>query len=277
MKKLVLFVLSVAAFTTSHAQIALFKKKNRNTASKSDSTQLAKKPMPKQSAEVIATPKIKKDWSKVVLTNRAADHFMIQYGSDAWTGRPDSVRTKGFSRHFNIYVMLDKPFKTDPRFSVAYGLGIGSSNIFFDNVKVNVNGLGSTLPFTDVSTTNHYSKFKLTTVYAEIPVELRFYSDPENTGKSWKFAVGAKVGTLLKAYTKGKNFVTATGASIYGTSSIEKESNKRYFNGTKLAATARIGYGIFSIHGDYNILGVVKDGFGPAMNVYSIGINISGL
>ena len=221
--------------------------------------------------------KKKTDYSKIDLSNRANDHFMIQYGSDAWSGRPDSVRTKGFSRHFNIYVMLDKPFKTDPRFSVAYGLGIGSSNMFFDNVKVNVNGLGSTLPFTDVSGTNHYKKFKLTTIYAEIPIEIRFYSDPENTGKSWKFALGAKVGTLLKAYTKGKDLETSNGASIYGASAVVKESNKRYFNGTKLAVTGRVGYGIFSLHGDYNILGVVKDGFGPAMNAYSIGLSISGL
>ncbi|MFC4233069.1 outer membrane beta-barrel protein [Parasediminibacterium paludis] len=276
MKKLLLFLVSVAAITCSQAQIALFKKKNRTATSKTDSTQ-ARTTVPKQTVQVITTPKVKKDWSKVVLTNRAADHFILQYGSDTWTNRPDSVRTKGFSRHFNIYVMLDKPLKTDPRFSVAYGLGLGSSNIFFDNVKVSLNATGSTLPFSDVSGTNHYKKFKLTTIYAEIPVELRYYSDPENPGKSWKFALGAKVGTLLKAYTKGKDLQTSNGASIYGPTAVIKESNKRYINGTRLAATARVGYGIFSLHGDYNVLGVVKDGFGPAMNLYSIGLTISGL
>ena len=275
MKKLVLLLLFVASFTTMQAQISLFKKKNK--ISKTDSTRAAVQPVPKQTADVIKTPKPKKDFSKAVLTNRAADHLMIQYGSDAWTNRPDSVRTKGFSRHFNIYIMLDKPFKTDPRFSVAYGVGIGSSNIFFDNVKVNVNGLGNTLPFTDVTNTNRYKKFKLTTIYAEIPIELRFYSDPENPAKSWKFAVGAKVGTLLKAYTKGKDLENANGQSTYGPSAIVKESNKRYLNGTKLAVTGRIGYGVFALHGAYNILGVTKDGFGPAMNAYSIGISISGL
>ena len=275
MKKLVVFLLSVASFTTLQAQIALFKKKNKTA--KTDSTKTAVQPVPKQTANVIAMPKPKKDFSKVVLTNRAADHLMIQYGSDAWSNRPDSVRTKGFSRHFNVYIMLDKPFKTDPRFSVAYGVGIGSSNMFFDNVKVNVNGLGSTLPFTDVTNTNHYKKFKLTTIYAEIPIEVRFYSDPENPGKSWKFALGAKVGTLLKAYTKGKDLENANGQSVFGPSAIVKESNKRYLNGTKLAVTGRVGYGVFSLHGAYNILGVTKDGFGPAMNAYSIGISISGL
>lgn len=277
MKKLLLFVVSVATFSCSQAQIALFKKKNKTTTVKTDSTQTTQTGVPKQNVEVITTPKVKKDWSKVILTNRAADHFMIQYGSDAWTSRPDSVRTKGFSRHLNIYVMLDKPFKTDPRFSVAYGVGIGSSNMFFDNVKVNVNGTGGTLPFTDVSATNRYKKFKLTTIYAEIPVELRFYSDPENPGKSWKFALGAKVGTLLKAYTKGKDLQTANGVSVFGPTAIVKESNKRYINGTRLAATARVGYGVFSLHGSFNVLGVVKDGFGPAMNLYSIGLSISGL
>ncbi|MDI9365733.1 MAG: outer membrane beta-barrel protein [Flavobacterium sp.] len=277
MKKLLLFVVSVATITCSQAQIALFKKKNKTAKVKTDSTQAAQTTVPKQTVEVIATPKAKKDWSKVVLTNRAADHFMVQYGSDTWTGRPDSVRTKGASRHFNIYIMLDKPFKTDPRFSVAYGLGLGTSNMFFDNVKVNLNATSNTLPFSDVSNTNHYKKFKLTTIYAEIPVEVRFYSDPENPGKSWKFALGAKVGTLLKAYTKGKDLQTANGASIYGPTAVVKESNKRYINGTRLAATARVGYGVFSLHGDYNVLGVVKDGFGPPMNLYSIGLSISGL
>jgi len=277
MKKLLLFVVSAASITCSQAQITLFKKKNKASTVKSDSTQATQTAAPKQTVEVITVPKQKKDWSKVVLTNRAADHFMIQYGSDAWTGRPDSVRTKGFSRHFNLYVMLDKPFKTDPRFSVAYGLGLGTSNMFFDNVKVNLNANGSTLPFTDVSSASRYKKFKLTTIYAEIPVELRFYSDPENPSKSWKFALGAKVGTLLKAYTKGKDLQTANGASIYGPTAIVKESNKRYINGTRLAATARIGYGVFSLHGSFNVLGVVKDGFGPAMNLYSIGLSISGL
>ncbi len=277
MKKLLLLVITFSAFTASHAQINLFNKKKGPKNLKADSAKAEQPIVAKPQAEVIETPKVKKDWSKVSLTNRAADHFMIQYGSDTWTNKPDSVRTKGFSRHFNVYVMLDKPFKSNPRFSIAYGVGIGSSNIFFDKVNVNLSGTGSTLPFSDGTNTNRFDKFKMTTIFAEVPLELRFYSDPENTGKSWKFAVGAKVGTLLKAYTKGKDLQNASGASLFGPTYIRKESNKRYINGTKIAVTGRVGYGIFSLHGDYNVLGVIKDGFGPAMNVYSIGLSISGL
>ncbi len=214
---------------------------------------------------------------KLDLSNRAADHFMIQYGADSWTNRPDSVRTSGFSRHFNIYFMIDKPFKNNPKFSIAYGIGIGSSNMFFKNTKVDVKANSTKLPFTNVDSANHFSKFKVTNIYAELPVELRYFSNPENPGKSWKAALGVKVGTLLKTYSKGKNLVTKSGASVYGNGYIEKESSKRFFNGTMLAVTGRIGYGIISLDAGYQFNGVLKDGAGPSMNKFSLGITFSGL
>lgn len=222
--------------------------------------------------------KVKKDWSKIDITNRTADHFMIQYGGDSWTNRPDSVRTgNGFSRHFNIYFMVDKPFKTNPRMSIAYGAGIGSSNIFFNNTRVDVRSNAARLPFSKVDSVDHFKKNKVTTIFLEIPIELRYYSNPENPAKSWKAAIGMKVGTLLKSYTKSKNLVNKAGQTIYGTSYVEKESSKRFFNGTMLALTGRIGYGIISLDAGYTLTSVLKDGTGPSMKRFSLGITISGL
>lgn len=229
------------------------------------------------SASLLALSQSADTKKKLDLSNRAADHFMIQYGGDSWTNRPDSIRTSGFSRHFNIYFMLDKPFKTNPKFSIAYGIGIGSSNMFFKNTYVDVKANSARLPFTNVDSTNHFSKFKVTNIYAEIPVELRYFSNPENPAKSWKAALGVKAGTLLKTYSKGKNLVTKSGASVYGNGYIEKESSKRFFNGTMLAVTGRIGYGIISLDAGYQFNGVLKDGAGPSMNKFSIGITFSGL
>jgi hypothetical protein len=106
---------------------------------------------------------------------------------------------------------------------------------------------------------------------------VRYYSNPENPNKSWKAALGIKVGTLLKTYSKGKNLLTKNGFSIYGPTYIEKESQRRFFNGTMLAITGRIGYGAVSLSGGYQITGVLKDGSGPAMNRLSVGVTISGL
>lgn len=221
--------------------------------------------------------KTKKDWSKLDFSNRSADHFMLQYGSDSWTGGPDSIRTKGFSRHFNMYFMVDKPFKTDPRFSVGLGAGIGSSNIFFDKMNFDLKAATTRLPIRNVADTNHFNKYKLTTIYGEIPVELRYFSNPANPNKSWKAALGVRIGTILRAHTKGKNYVTKNGVSIYDNRFVEKEVSRRFLNGTKIALSGRIGYGILSLHATYQVSTVFKEGLGPEVRPLSIGLTISGL
>lgn len=217
----------------------------------------------------------KKDWNKVTLGNRSNDHFMIQLGYDSWAGKPDTIKTKGLSRSLNVYFMLDFPFKTDPRFSIGLGAGISGSSIFFDNTLIGIAGAGTKLNFRNVSDTNHYKKYKLSTAYAEVPVELRFAANPEANSKSLKLAIGAKIGTMLNAHTKGKNLLGKTGATL--NAFTVKESSKRFFNSTRLAATGRVGYGVFSIFGSYQINNFLKEGAGPELHPYSIGISLSGL
>jgi Outer membrane protein beta-barrel domain len=219
--------------------------------------------------------KKKKDWSKVSLNNRANDHFMFQVGYEGWASTPDSIKTKGFARSLNLYLMLDFPFKSDPRFSAALGIGIGSNSIKFDKTEPNVKALTNTIPFTDRSDTTHFKKFKLVTAYVEVPVELRFIGDPENSDNSWKFALGVKLGALLNAHTRGKTLVSSTGSTI--NNYVEKESSRNFFSGTRLAGTARFGYGHVSLFGQYQITGLFKDARGPNVHPYSIGITFSGL
>ena len=217
---------------------------------------------------------------KLDLTGRPADHLMFQFGADTWTSTPDSVNLGGgFSRHFNMYFMYDKPFSTNPKYSVAFGGGLGTSNMFFDNrTYVDVKSTSNTLPFRKIdAAANHFSKFKVTTIYFEAPVELRYFSDPAHPGKSWKAAAGFKLGTLLRSYSKGKNMVSSSGTSINGKTYIQKEQNKRFFNSTSIALTARGGYGIFSVDVGYQVNGVLRDSFGPVMNKFSAGFTISGL
>lgn len=240
-----------------------------SSATEARSTQAAPAPV----KEKVSTPK--KDWSKVKLGGRANDHFMIQTGYETWSQVPDSIRLKGFGRHLNIYLMMDFPFKVDPRFSVGIGVGIGSSNVFFDKHEVQIAGTSQTLQFRNLADTNHFKKYKLVNVWAEVPVELRFALDPENTNKSWKFALGAKVGTMVNAHTKGKNFQTKSGGTI--NNYTEKINSRRYFNNLRLAATARISYGPFGIYGAYQINSLIKDNQGPPVHPVSIGLTISGL
>jgi hypothetical protein len=220
--------------------------------------------------------KQKKDWSKVAI-DRAGDHFMLQLSSDNWGGAPDSIknRMKGLSRGFNFYLMMNKPFKSDPRWSVAFGLGVGNSNIYFKKTNIGITSAGTRLPFTNLDSTNSFKKYKLATTFLEVPIELRHTFDPENEGKSWKFALGVKVGTMLNAHTKGKTLVNKNGATL--NAYTEKESKKSFFNTTRLSATARVGIGHFSLFGAYSITSFLKDGAGPSLHPYQIGLSISGL
>lgn len=209
--------------------------------------------------------------------NRAGDHLMLQLTSDHWTGVPDSIdsRINGFARGANVYVMLDQRFKSSPRWSVGFGLGVGTSNMYFKNTIVDIKSRTNTLPFTNADSIDHFKKYKLTTAFLELPIELRFTLHPEKEAKSFKAAIGFKAGTMLSVHTKGKNLVDRNGASL--NSYTAKERAKGFFNTTRLAATVRIGYGNFSLFGSYQVNNILKDGVGPEMKLMQIGLNFSGL
>lgn len=211
------------------------------------------------------------------LPNRPGDHLMVQLSSDHWTGMPDSISShqKGFSRGFNIYFMLDKPFRSSPKYSIGIGAGISTSNITFNKMNVDLKSTSPLLPFTPTDSTNHFKKYKLATGYLEVPLEFRFTSKPLSVNKSFKAALGIKVGTLINAHTKGKNLQDKNNNLLI--SYVEKENSKRYINGTRFMATARVGYGILSLFGTYQINNVLKDAMGPNMKLYQIGLTLSGL
>ena len=211
------------------------------------------------------------------IMNRTGDHLMLQLTSDHWTGVPDSIKSKmkGLARGANIYVMLDQRFKSSPQWSVAFGVGVSTSNMYFKNLVVDLKSKTNTLPFRNVDTVNHFKKYKLTTAFLEIPLELRFTADPVNESKSIKVAIGVKVGTMLNAHTKGKNLLDKNGTPI--NSYTAKETGKGYFNTTRLSGTARIGYGNFSLFGSYQFNKIFKDGVAADMRLFQIGLNFSGL
>ncbi|MEP7255588.1 MAG: outer membrane beta-barrel protein [Ferruginibacter sp.] len=209
--------------------------------------------------------------------SRTGDHFMLELTSDHWIGAPDSVKNhfKGLSRGGNIYVMLDQRFKGNPKFSVAFGLGVGTSNIYFKRMNVDIKAKTNKLPFNNLDTLGYFKKYKLTTAFLEIPLELRFTANPEKENKSIKAAIGVKVGTLLNVHTKGKTLLDKDGKTV--NSYTAKETAKGFFNSTRLMATARIGYGNFSLFGGYQFNNIFKDGVSADVKLFQIGLCVSGL
>jgi hypothetical protein len=279
MKKYFITALVFLATTAAFAQ-KKHSKHSKNPPPPSTDTTVVNKTLlaPTPAPAAASAGKSKKDWSKVNLTKRSADHFMFQLGYDNWAGKPDSIHIQGFNRSANFYVMFDFPFKTDPRLSIGAGIGIGSSNIFFNQQRVLVSppgGGAGTLGFPSDAGGDHWKKYKLVTTYLESPVELRFALDPEHMDQSWKFAIGVKVGLLLSAYTKGKDKENAAGQIIQ--KGIEKESSTQFFNTPRIAGTARISKGVFGIFGQISGTSLIKASAGPSVFPFSMGIVLSGL
>ena len=214
---------------------------------------------------------------KINITKNPNDHLLIQLSSDHWSGMTDSIKShqKGFSRGFNAYFMLDKPFRSSPKFSIGFGLGISTSNIIFKKENIDLKAASTLLPFTPVDSTDHFKKYKLATGYLEIPLEFRYSSKPSDPNKSFKIALGGRIGTLVNVHTKGKTLQNKNNSTI--NNYIEKENSKRFINGTRFMATARVGYGVISLFGAYQLSSVLKTGAGPALHLYQVGLTISGL
>ena len=211
------------------------------------------------------------------LSNRAADHFMVQFALNSWQGAPDSIDSHigSFNRSGNAYFMLDKPFKSNQRLSIAAGIGIGTTNIYFKKMIVDVAATSTLLPFRAVDSLDNYKKFKVSTAFLEVPLELRFASNPSTPNKTFKAAIGLKIGTMLSAKNKGKGLRNAAG-TVLNTKTV-KESSKGYFNITRVAATARVGYGNFTLFGAYSLTGTFKDGVAPDIKGLQVGLTFSGL
>lgn len=211
---------------------------------------------------------------KIDLSNRANDHFLLQIGYMGWAGIPDTINTKGLAKSINVYFMFDFPFKTNPRLSMAFGPGIASDHMLFTKTNVGIKELTPTLRFTNAGDTNNFKKTKLATVYLEAPIEFRYSAHPE-TGKGLKTAIGVKVGYLINAHTRNTKFQNKAGNSI--NDFTQKEASSTFFNKTRLSAMGRVGYGHISLFGSYSFTPLLKDGKGPIVNPYSIGLTLSGL
>ena len=203
------------------------------------------------------------------------DHFFIQIGHLSWTGKPDSIKTKGLPRSLNIYILLNFPFKTNPHWSVALGPGIASDNMYFDKMTVGIKEATSSVLFHDVSDTTHFKRYKLSTNFLEVPVELRYRFNPNDDRHSVKIAVGAKVGTLLNAHIKGKILQNSSDQTL--NDYTLKESSKQFFSRQRLSVMGRVGIGSFSLFASYSVTPVFKEGLGPTVRPLTIGLTLSGL
>lgn len=198
------------------------------------------------------------------------DFLMMQFGYTNWVNKPDTVSTTKFAYTYNVFLCYDFPIKKS-KFSFAAGAGISTTSVYLKDQTLAISDTGALgLSARFLPDTNQYKRYKFNTVYLQAPFELRFFSNTLNRNKGFKAAVGVQVGTLLGGHTKG--LFSANGANVK-----DKVNTKRYLSPWNFAATARVGWGNFSVFGSYNITNVFKDNAGPPITPMTLGICLTGL
>lgn len=194
------------------------------------------------------------------------DFVMLKLTSSGWNDAPDSIKTKGIGRGFAASLMYDFPIKKS-HFSFAAGLGINVQNVFFNEQNLNFKDTGSRVIFFNSTA---YKRYKLTTTNLEMPLELRFFGNNKNRNRGFKAAIGTNIGLNVGAHTKG---VSGKGGSKFN----DKVVTKRFIQQWSFSPTVRLGYGNFSVYGSYSLTPLFKDGAGPQVLPFSVGICLTGL
>lgn len=219
-----------------------------------------------------ATDKMNSDAVPPPIVKPSRDFIMLQFNYNNWFNKPDSVKTKSFGYGFNGYVCYDFPIKKT-HLSFAAGLGISTSVVYLNQLQLVDTGTGTNgtqAHFTPYTDSQNFKRYKFVTTYIKAPFELRYFGNSANRNKGFKAAIGLQVGTLLGAHTKALT-------SVAGTNVKYKIDTKRYVSPWDFAATARIGWGNFSLFGSYNLTTVFKDNAGPPITPASVGICLTGL
>lgn len=200
--------------------------------------------------------------------NKSKDRLVMDFSYDMLLNLPDSIKTKGFSRGFNVYFTYDVVLGKS-RFSIAPGIGIGTNNYFFkDFYNISSDSLGTYFNKTPNGVSVRKAKIALT--YIDIPVELRYRSPLNSKGNSWKLAAGFKAGMMIqnKWKYKGESNLNNGEDVKFKTYNIENINKFRY------GVLLRGGYGIWNVFAYYQLSDVFNDK-GPRMTPLSVGLSIN--
>lgn len=194
------------------------------------------------------------------------DQFVYEINYDYWLEIPDDIKLKVLPISSNFYLMFPL-IGQHTHISFASGIGIGASNIKTNAYPTDTNDVSF---YTLIPDSIDYKNNKLTMTYLDIPLELRFMTNPNKRGRSFKLGVGFKAGLLIGNHTKYH------GEDLNGSGEIVKYKTYHIKNLTpyRYGITAKIGFGKFLINGYYSLTGLFENNKGQDITPVSIGLTI---
>jgi len=203
------------------------------------------------------------------------DRLILELNHTGFFNAPEALETKWFNRGANIYFTYDFPLGESEHFSFAPGVGFSFHNAYMNSrlVTDTIAGVPNFSYFEPIPESVDYSTSKFNTNYLEVPLELRYHTDTDNNGRSFKLAVGFRAARLLSAKTKYRGEQT----NANGITEIVKikELNSPNVFKYRYGPSFRIGYGEISLVAFYSMSGVFDENFGSQINPFSIGISFN--
>ena len=192
------------------------------------------------------------------------DQMILVITSDNWDKLPSYIKAKPIrSRGFNMLFMAET-MKSTASIGLGYGIGFSSQNVHTDGIIVDTinNGLNSTLvPIPD---SLGYELNKLSLNFLTGALEFRIRTAENEAGHRFKVSLGILGGLLLQSHTKYED-----------KDGKVKGYNVQHLNKFQFGATARLGYGKFTLFGYYSFVDVFKEGRGIELTPYSIGLGLA--
>lgn len=206
------------------------------------------------------------------------ERFVFELTHDRAFG-PDAPDVAPLSRGLNVYYVKNIPLGGASKFSVAPGLGLANRQIFMKNIYDfdAINGVAS-LPEVPEGLERNLSKLHWT--YVEVPVELRWISNADKRGHSFKVATGFRAGYVIASKWKyngqvfsGDFFELEPGDAVF----TEKLKRKQLDNilPWRIAPGARIGYGTVNLFSYFQVNNDFDFGQGPDIKGFTVGASIS--
>ncbi|MBL4653105.1 MAG: outer membrane beta-barrel protein [Flavobacteriales bacterium] len=218
------------------------------------------------------------------------DMLLMNFNWTSLLNTGDTVTVKPYSWGYDLKLMYDVPIQNS-NFSFALGGGLGIAN-YYTNSEIkhyNLETDSSQSFFIPIANSRNVKGNKLTITYADIPFELRYRSDPDKHGYSWKIAVGFKVGYHLQTKTKIKETVMVQdGYTITGENSPEDDQDvdpvnkevksKSYYYPNyekwRYGLNVRVAYGRVGLNAFYSATSIFDEDKGARVNPISIGITL---
>jgi hypothetical protein len=186
--------------------------------------------------------------------------FALELGLNKALDAPDRFSTALWgSRTINVYYQYEMRIMKS-KFSIVPGFGLSLERYKFKNLATlgydpaANDSLKLLLP--TENTIPEMRKSQLVTNYFEVPLELRFSTNPSDPARSFKIGVGGRIGYLYDGFTKLK----------YKENGETKQlKDKQDWNLTRFryGVFGKIGLGNFSLFGYYNLTPLFEEGKGP--------------